>query len=103
MSGSVGSSLDTWPEVGEYSHVHAIFDPGRRCPEARIVADLAVNAVVVEFVARSYRVDVICEWPILDAVEPASAVTAKAEKGVQDVGCGESTSITFFIPVPNVA
>jgi hypothetical protein len=102
MSCTVGSSLDTWPEVCELSRVHAAFDHKWRCHHAGIVADLALNAVIVDLVAGPQGVGVVCERPILDTVELSSAIAAKTKDWVQDVRYREGASLPFFVPVPRI-
>ena len=82
MSSTVGPPLNTRPEVCESRQVHTLLSHTGRCRPARDVANLALDAVIVDLVARSQSVGVICEWSILDTAFLSSAVSAEAYDGV---------------------
>lgn len=99
MSSTVRTPFNTWPEIRKDCHVHApVHDTGRG-HLARGVTNLTLNTVVVDLVARSQRVDIVRERPILNTGVRSGAVAAEAQDWIQDDRIGEGSSVKLFLPV----
>ncbi len=82
MPGTVRATLDTGPKVGELGHVHASLHDAGCCHLTGGIVDLAFDAMIVNFVARSQGVDIIGKGAVLDAAVLSGPVTPEAEDRV---------------------
>jgi hypothetical protein len=92
--------LDTWPEPKVGAHVQAIVDHSGGGGRAESVIDVPVDAVVIDEVARSKSIRVVCERSISNALIGTDTIAAKPIDGPQDSRLGERPGIKSFIPVP---
>ena len=99
MTSAVRPSLDTRPKLQKCGHSHAPVDSGRCRRLAEGIADLPLDAVVVDEVPRADRVRVICKGAVLNALLLPHAVTPEAVHGVQQNGLGKGARVVGLLPV----
>lgn len=85
MAGAMRLTLDAVPRLRitcrPETGIHVRLNSGL----AGEVADSAVEAVLVDLIARTQVVHVACEWAVGNTTLSANAVTTKAELSIEDL------------------
>lgn len=80
------SSFNASPEGKERGHIHASVDDARRGGPTQRVANVTIDAMIVDRVSSSDRVDVVGKRSILDTATRAGTIAAESKDGVEQDG-----------------
>ena len=102
MTSAVRAPLYARPKFQKCGCFHAPVDNGRGRCLAKGVADLPLDAVVVDEVPRTDRVRVIRKGAVLNALLCSHPVAPEAVHGVQQNGLGKGAHVVGLLPVPGL-